>query len=95
MVQRGPTYIMSRKQSRPLLFGGNFPYLSSLKPGYVKLYTHPALYTEGAPPTDIADRISASFPMKAGKSMSQQLTKRLAEADRYICLLSAISHKRD
>ncbi|KIM76995.1 hypothetical protein PILCRDRAFT_796588 [Piloderma croceum F 1598] len=61
MLQRGPTYVMTRKNCMPMLFG--------------------ALYSEDAPPTDIADRISASFPNKLIKSMSQRLTKRLAEAD--------------
>ncbi|KIM92256.1 hypothetical protein PILCRDRAFT_810309 [Piloderma croceum F 1598] len=61
MVQRGPTYVMTRKNSAPVLFG--------------------ALYSEGAPPTDIADRIMASFPNKLVKLMSKRLTKHLAEAD--------------
>ncbi|KAG6332553.1 hypothetical protein ID866_6538 [Astraeus odoratus] len=40
------------------------------------------LYCEGGPPIDIADRISASFPIHLLRLLFQRHTKHLAEADR-------------
>jgi hypothetical protein len=47
-----------------------------------ELVIYTALYSEGAPPTDIADRINASFPNKLVTLMHQRVTASIAEADR-------------
>ncbi|TDL21200.1 FAD/NAD(P)-binding domain-containing protein [Rickenella mellea] len=54
-------------------------YIMSVKNGIPILL---GLYTEDGPPTDIADRISASFPVPFLKLMAQRLTSVIAEADK-------------
>jgi hypothetical protein len=80
MVQRGPTLVMSEKQGPPRLFGGQ----SCIYPAKqdAELVIYPALYSEGAPPTDIADRINASLPTKVVTFLHQRVTASIAEADR-------------
>ncbi|KAI6148884.1 FAD/NAD(P)-binding domain-containing protein [Pisolithus tinctorius] len=57
-------------------------YVMSAKEGIPRLTG--GLYLENGPPTDIADRISASFPTFLLKLVHQRVVKDLAEADREI-----------
>ena len=43
-----------------------------------------AMYSEDAPPVDIADRITASMPNKLVKMIHQRIVPIIAEADRYV-----------
>lgn len=83
MVQRSPTYVMSTKNGMPILLGG-----SSLRLIYPRSQTDAeyfaAFYAENGPPTDVADRLSASYPNKFVKLLHQRLTKAIAEADKYV-----------
>jgi len=54
-------------------------YIMTTKEGMPRLLG--ALYSENAPPTDIADRIDASFPLQLAKHIYKRLTKDIAEAD--------------
>ncbi|KAI6046376.1 FAD/NAD(P)-binding domain-containing protein, partial [Pisolithus marmoratus] len=56
-------------------------YVMSAKEGMPRLT---GLYCENGPPTDIADRINASFPNFLLKLVHQRVAKDLAEADRGI-----------
>jgi len=47
------------------------------------------LYGEGGPPTDLADRISASFPNHFFRLLNQRVTKDIAEADKYVLTLQS------
>ena len=49
----------------------------------LNLDVYAGLYWEGAPPTDIADRLSASIPLKLVKLLHQRVVKSIADADRY------------
>ncbi|KDQ51395.1 hypothetical protein JAAARDRAFT_140378 [Jaapia argillacea MUCL 33604] len=53
-------------------------YIMSTKHGMPLLL---ALYSENAPPTDIADRVNASFPNSLLKYVHQRITKDIALAD--------------
>ncbi|KAF8629326.1 hypothetical protein AX15_003509 [Amanita polypyramis BW_CC] len=64
-------------------------YIMSTKNGWDVLFT--GLYSENAPPTDIADRLTASFPHFMGLGLAQRSAKRIAELDKD--LLDAL-HKR-
>ncbi|KAH7918208.1 FAD/NAD(P)-binding domain-containing protein [Leucogyrophana mollusca] len=55
-------------------------YIMSVKEGVPRLMA--PLYWEGGPPTDIADRINASFPNHLMKLMHQRTTRDTAEADK-------------
>eukprot|EP00753_Platysulcus_tardus_P018884 PLAT7028.1.p1 GENE.PLAT7028.1~~PLAT7028.1.p1 ORF type:complete len:650 (-),score=-151.71 PLAT7028.1:131-2080(-) len=55
-------------------------YIMSTKNGMPKLLGE--LYSETAPPTEIADRINASYPNPLMKLMHQRVTKDIAEADK-------------
>ncbi|KAI6029338.1 FAD/NAD(P)-binding domain-containing protein [Pisolithus microcarpus] len=55
-------------------------YVMSAKEGIPRLTG--GLYLENGPPTDIADRINASFPNHLLKLVHQRVVKDLAEADR-------------
>ncbi|KAH7914109.1 hypothetical protein BJ138DRAFT_1144421 [Hygrophoropsis aurantiaca] len=55
-------------------------YIMSVKEGMPRLMK--PLYWEGGPPTDIADRVNASFPNHLMKLMHQRITKSTAEADK-------------
>ncbi|KAI6105040.1 FAD/NAD(P)-binding domain-containing protein [Pisolithus croceorrhizus] len=57
-------------------------YIMSVKEGMPRLTG--GLYVENGPPTDIADRINASFPNFFLKLMHQRMVKDLAEADKDI-----------
>lgn len=54
-------------------------YVMTTKHGMPLLFKN--LFWDGAPPTDIADRINASFPNKLLKLIHQRLVKSIAEAD--------------
>jgi hypothetical protein len=41
-----------------------------------------AFYHENGPPTDVADRLNASFPVYLIKAMHQRVIKQVAEADK-------------
>ena len=43
-----------------------------------------AMYSENAPPLDVADRITASIPNKLMKLMHQRIVPIIAEADRCV-----------
>ena len=47
------------------------------------------LYREDGPPTDLADRISASFPNNFVRLLHQRMTKDIAEADKYVFTLQS------
>ncbi|KAG6326957.1 hypothetical protein ID866_12132, partial [Astraeus odoratus] len=55
-------------------------YIMSTKEGIPRLIG--GLYNEGGPPTDLADRLGASFPNHAAKLLHQRTTKDIAEADK-------------
>ncbi|KAG6333166.1 hypothetical protein ID866_5921 [Astraeus odoratus] len=55
-------------------------YVMSVKEGLSRVLS--PLYSEGGPPTDLADRINASFPYHAGKLLFQRTTRAIAEADK-------------
>ncbi|KAH7913460.1 hypothetical protein BJ138DRAFT_1146035 [Hygrophoropsis aurantiaca] len=54
-------------------------YIMSTKEGMPRLL---ALYWEGGPPTDVADRINASYPNHLIKLVHQRVTRQIAEADK-------------
>ncbi|KIJ68134.1 hypothetical protein HYDPIDRAFT_107789 [Hydnomerulius pinastri MD-312] len=54
-------------------------YIMSTKEGMPRLL---ALFWEGGPPTDVADRVNASFPNHLLKLVHQRVTKQIAEADK-------------
>lgn len=43
-----------------------------------------AIFWEGGPPTDIADRVNASYPHDLLRLMHQRVTKETAEADKCV-----------
>ena len=47
------------------------------------------MYREDGPPTDLADRISASFPNNFVRLLHQRVTKDIAEADKYVFTLQS------
>ncbi|KAG6374832.1 FAD/NAD(P)-binding domain-containing protein [Boletus reticuloceps] len=54
-------------------------YIMSTKEGMPRQM---ALYWEGGPPTDVADRVNASYPAHVAKLVHQRVTKDIAEADK-------------
>ena len=44
------------------------------------------LYREDGPPTDLADRISASFPNHFAHLLHQRVTKDIVEAVKYVSI---------
>ena len=56
-------------------------------------YTSSALglYPEDGPPTDIADRISASFPHFMSIGLAQRSARRIEELDRFVHVVSGFS----
>ncbi|KAL4064294.1 hypothetical protein V8B97DRAFT_1920121 [Scleroderma yunnanense] len=81
MVQRGPTYIMSVKEGVTRLIGSGHTILTSNTTMTDALYE--VLYNEDGPPTDLADRISASFPYHLTVLLHQRVTKDIADTDKY------------
>jgi hypothetical protein len=55
-------------------------YVMSAKNGWKILLA--GLYEEAGPPTDVADRINASFPNMMSVPFAQEITKKIAEADK-------------
>lgn len=85
MVQRGPTYIMSVKRGIPRLLCNTH----SLDRTRLLTYScAQALYWQGGVPTDIADRLNASFPTHIAKLLQRRVTKDIADADKYVITLS-------
>ncbi|OAX37347.1 FAD/NAD(P)-binding domain-containing protein, partial [Rhizopogon vinicolor AM-OR11-026] len=54
-------------------------YIMSTKEGMPRLMS---IFWEGGPPTDIADRVNASYPNKLLKLVHQRVTRDIAEADK-------------
>ncbi|KAG2078548.1 FAD/NAD(P)-binding domain-containing protein [Suillus decipiens] len=54
-------------------------YIMSTKEGMPRLMS---IFWEGGPPTDVADRINASYPNSFLKLMHQRVTKDIADADK-------------
>jgi hypothetical protein len=48
----------------------------------VKSFIHSALYSENAPPVEIADKLSASMPNLVLAGISYRATKIIAELDK-------------
>jgi hypothetical protein len=87
MFQRSSTYIMSIKNGWKVMFTGTlstsiFPPIPS-----VKQLPQLGIYSENAPPTDVADRLSASFSHHLSIGLSQRRTKKIAEMDKCVSLL--------
>jgi hypothetical protein len=84
MYQRSSTYVMTTKNGFDVLFAGNAcPHLRITVNSYI---FSSGLYCENGPPTDIADRINASFPHFMGIELGQRSTARIAELDKFVKL---------
>ncbi|KAF8893478.1 hypothetical protein BD779DRAFT_1759690 [Infundibulicybe gibba] len=59
-------------------------YVTSSRSGEFHNHDALGLYSEGAPPTDISDRMVASFPHFKNIGLAQRQTRRIAEADKLI-----------
>ncbi|KAF8651407.1 hypothetical protein AX16_004800 [Volvariella volvacea WC 439] len=55
-------------------------YIMSMKNGWDVLFR--GIYSEGSPPTDIADRLSASLPYFMSIGLAQRRVKKIAELDK-------------
>jgi len=76
---------MTTKNGFDILFASR-----SLSKIYISLINMPFvsdLYCENGPPTDIADRLNASFPLFMGIGLGQRSTARIAELDRSVKLV--------
>jgi len=62
------------------MFQRGSTYIMSTKNGWKVL--HSDIYSEDAPPVDVADRLAASFPHHMSVGISQRLTKLIAELDK-------------
>ncbi|KAF8661622.1 hypothetical protein AX16_001296, partial [Volvariella volvacea WC 439] len=62
------------------MFQRGSTYIMSVKNGWDVLFG--GVYSEGAPPTDIADRLGASFPNYMGIGLAQRSTQRIADLDK-------------
>ncbi|KAH0581217.1 hypothetical protein H2248_012334 [Termitomyces sp. 'cryptogamus'] len=54
---------------------------------YFTVRTYSLVYFEGGRPTDIADRLSASFPNHVTVGLAQRQTKDIVELDKFVCML--------
>ena len=70
---------MSNKEGMPRLMAGEFRR-NMHHILYIDLLV--GLYWEGGPPTDVADRINASFPNNLMRLMHTRVSKDIADADR-------------
>ena len=69
----------------PILLGGMYvPSISYQIMSLIDIEWLAALYSENAPPVDVADRIAASMPNKLMKMIHQRLVPIIAEADKYV-----------
>ncbi|KAG6810447.1 hypothetical protein H0H92_011820 [Tricholoma furcatifolium] len=93
MYQRGSTYIMTTKNGWKVLMGGK-QTLYHLIDIWIFADGLQGVYSEGGLPTDIADRLSASFPHHFGVSLSQRSTKVIAELDKFVPFLYCPSKER-
>lgn len=74
---------MTVKNGWKVLFEGIAPVLFPHSVGLC-IDDFTGVYSEGGPPTDIADRLSASFPHYMSIGLGQRSTKAIAELDKYI-----------
>ncbi|KAF8345497.1 hypothetical protein F5887DRAFT_1158732 [Amanita rubescens] len=88
MYQRSSTYVMTTKNGFDIFFKGWLVYQQTV---FCYKISASGLYCEDGPPTDIADRLSASFPHFMNIELARRSTARVAELDRD--LLDAL-HKR-
>ncbi|KNZ76104.1 Flavin-containing monooxygenase YUCCA3 [Termitomyces sp. J132] len=79
--QRSSTYVMSTTDGWKVVAQGN--HSSS----YFTVRTYSLVYFEGGRPTDIADRLSASFPNHVTVGLAQRQTKDIVELDKFVCML--------
>ena len=82
MIQRGSTYVMSGKKGMERLLGSECEKKRCLF-AELKLLSVGGVYWEGGPPTEYADRISASITTHYKKLMLKRVTKEIADIDRY------------
>ncbi len=86
MYQRSSTYIMTTKNGWDVLFAG---WSSCASPFYLLTFCPSGLYSEDGPPTDIADRLSASFPHLMSIELGRRSAERIAELDKFVkCVYS-------
>lgn len=81
MVQRGSTYVMSTKKGLPVMLGGMRFHLRP-KMSCAHDSTTLDLYVEGGPPTDLADKIAASFPFLSSTGSGYRANNIIADLDR-------------
>lgn len=81
MYQRSSTYIMTTKSGWGVLFASWF---SSTSPFCLFTFCPSGLYSEDGPPTDIADRLAASFPHLMGIELGRRSAERIAELDKFV-----------
>ena len=74
---------MSTKKGLPVLLAGEVICHVIIQRVLTKHDTYlPGLYEEGGPPTDVADKINASFPGLMGAALGYRSAKLIAEADK-------------
>ena len=81
MYQRSSTYIMTTKNGWGVLFAGWF---SSASHFYLFMFCPSGLYSEDGPPTDIADRLGASFPHFMSIELGRRSAEQIAELDKFV-----------
>lgn len=80
MFQRSSTYIMSIANGWKYLMDGKTTGTSMKEtPDLVEIV---ALYSEDAPPVDVADRLNASFPNSLVVDISRRQVQQIAAADK-------------
>jgi hypothetical protein len=79
MFQRSSTYVVTTKAMQQHFFGGMVPSFIVLISGIQRTLT--GLYDEDGPPSEIADRINASYPNPMRVQLAQRQTRTMAEAD--------------
>jgi len=76
---------MTTKNGFDIIFAGRS--LSKIHLPLINMSSVSDLFCENGPPTDIADRLNASFPLFMGIGLGQRSTARIAELDRSIKLV--------
>ncbi|THG94933.1 hypothetical protein EW145_g8052 [Phellinidium pouzarii] len=82
-------FLRTRPRSRPLPAWSSSTYIMSTKNGMPRLFK--GFFWEGAPPTEVADRIWASYPNNVLRLMHQRVTRDIAEDDKE--LLAALKKR--
>lgn len=85
MYQRSQTYVMSTKNGFKILLSGKQIQVSAIPTmldAHARMLWPPDLYSENAPPTEVADIINASYPLHLMHLMHLRKTRDLAEADK-------------